>query len=338
MNFVITTKDYHNNFNFGCENIGKFKFYHDRNWTREGFVFHKGNHYNWCSIDFSDDKVMIKHNPQRKFPLWIDEELCSNIDGKGDYLPADAKVMYDNEWHVTYDTAWKRDSKPLQEDDAFLLVRDVLLDNVTNFIQSNNLPLVAPDTDGLDTLLTRSVFDHLGVPYEFFQIKNKHTKLQKFLNNNKFYGFNQIQEFDQPTCLLTGFYGDAYLLRSPFYNQMLIKQDIVEIFDNTPECYTKYYFDQVWRNKCMTTGKESKNMVKQWIYNNMEVWHMNNTIIFSPFKDARLLDLLGCDEDLIIEQQLHGNFSRKLIEYFNPSLLLKIGKEKNIIQPDWFAL
>jgi len=337
MNFVITTKDYHNNFKFECDNIGKFKFYHDQNWTREGFVFSKGNHANWCRLDFSDNKVVIEHNSQRKFPLWIDEDSCSNIDGKGEYLPADAKVMYDNEWHITYDTLWNQDEKTLQEDKAFMLVRDILIDNVTKFVDSNKLPLVAPDSDGLDSLLTRSVFDHLGVTYEFFQIKNKQTKLQKFLTN-KFYGFNQIQEFDQPTCLLSGFDGDAYLLRSPFYNQMLISQDLVEVYDNTSECYTKYYFDQVWRNKCMTTEKESKNKVKQWIYNNIEVWHLNHTYIFSPFKDARLLDLLDCDEELIIEQQLHGNLSRKLIEYFNPSLLSKIGREKNIVQPDWFDL
>jgi hypothetical protein len=337
MIFVITTNDKFNNpHHLTITRFGRFYLYHDDDWTIDDNTAEKGTTNNFCRIVFGKNTITISHNDQRDFPIWYDSESCSNAYEFDNYLPSDAKINYDHRWHVTYsDNDWKESGETLGQEQALSLIKTVLIDNVKRFAESNTLPVVAPDSDGIDTLLVRSVFDYLGVDYTLFDLENKHTSLQTFLGE-RFYGFDQVQDFDSPTCLLSGFYGDEYLLRSPSQTQMLIDQDIVSLFDDTKHSYMKLFFNQVYREKCRKITKVPKRQLKQMIYNDIQVWHSNRTYVFTPFKDARLLRLLDCDQEVIISQQIHCNISKELIQHFNPVLSARIGDQKNVNEPDWF--
>jgi|TARA_R110000851_G_scaffold149633_1_gene290245 hypothetical protein len=339
MNFVLTKNpNYKNVFNLNCRQFYDFYFFHDAQWTLTKDMAHKGLSNNFCEIKFSKDNISLNHNGQRDFPLWYDHSTCSNIVKLENYLPADAKINYDNGWHVTY-------NKDLVATDDYILtgvaakefIRSVLIDNVTKFVETNSLPLMMPNSNGLDIMLTRSIFDYLKIEYNLFDIEPRHNALQKYLYE-KYYGFIQIQQFSEPTCLISGFYGDEYLLRSPSQTQMLIEKDIVELFDSTPKSYMKYFFNKIYREKCKKIKKTTKQKVKELIYNDIQVWHVDNTFVFTPFKDTRLLKLLNCDENMIIEQTIHGKLSKDLINFFNPALIGKIDTEKNVVQPKWFPL
>jgi hypothetical protein len=338
MNFVLTIGDrYTDSYGLSRTEFGPYTFYHDEGWIFTNNTAYKGTHNNFCELVFADHSATLNYNEQRDFPLWYDDNICTNIFELKTYLPADAVLKHDKGWHVTYnDGSWKQDSSiKISDSEAYQLVKKVLIENVTRFAEKNTVPIVAPDSDGIDTLLVRSVFDHLGIEYKLFELKHKHTKLQTWLKK-KYYGFNQIQDFDVPTCVLSGFYGDEYMLRSPSQTQMLIDDDLVRLFDETENSYMKLFFNQVYREKCSTIRQIPKKKLIEMIYNDIQVWHSNRTFVFTPYKDARLLRLLDCDQKFIIDQQIHCSLSKELIDFFNPNLLDSIGRQKNLIEPDWF--
>ena len=77
------------------------------------------------------------------------------------------------------------------------------------------------------------------------------------------------------------------------------------------------FFDLVYREKCKKVEPVNVDKVGEMICNDIQVWHINNTMIFTPFKDKRLLSLLECDSDIIIDQVTDGKLSKMVIEFFN---------------------
>ena len=98
----------------------------------------------------------------------------------------------------------------------------------------------------------------------------------------------------------------------------------------------KDFFDKFYLEKCKKLKKVSKQLVKQMICNDVQVWHLDNTFVFSPFKDIRFLQLLNCDNETILSQVTDGYISKSLIKKFNVGLVKNIDKAKNVNDPQWF--
>ena len=96
------------------------------------------------------------------------------------------------------------------------------------------------------------------------------------------------------------------------------------------------FFDLVYREKCKKVEPVNVDKVGEMICNDIQVWHINNTMIFTPFKDKRLLSLLECDSDIIIDQITDGKLSKTVIEHFNKDLLKQLDHSKNNNDPSWF--
>jgi len=356
MNFLITTNaDCKNDFDLNEITHKNFRIFFDDNWTRKENSITKGTANNYCTVNFGDT-IEITHNELRDFPLWYNKHTCSNFTKLENYVPVDGILKHDDQWHLTYEKDFYVEPKSCgcgrsitdrccgwhgydDEPYAVALIKKVLVDNTKEFLKCNTLDLVVPNNNGLDTLLVRSVLDYLKVDYTLFDIEKKdYKKLQKALALD-YYGFNQIQELDSPKCVVTGFYGDEYILRNPTYVQHLLKNkgiDICDIFDSKPNCYMRWYFDLAYREKCKKNNLVDMNKVKQMMCNDIQVWHINNTMIFTPLKDKRLLKLLECNSRIIIDQVTDGKLSKLVIEHLNKDLLPLLDKSKNTNDPHWF--
>ena len=356
MNFLITNdKNYQNDFDLNEINHKDYKIFFDNNWTINDHSISKGLSNNHCTIQFGDT-IEIEHNEIRDFPLWYDSNTVSNFTKLENYVPVDGILKYDGKWHLSYQTDYYNDPKSCgcgrsttdrcigwhsydEEPYAVALIKKVLLDNTKQFVNNNNLDIFVPNNNGLDTLTVRSVLDYLKVDYKLFDIKKKnYVQLQKKLEVD-FYGFNQIQEFDSPTCVVTGFYGDEYILRNPSYIQPILKNrnvDLVTVFDAKQDCYMKDFFDLAYKEKCSALGPLDITKIKQMICNDVQVWHINNTMLFTPFRDKRLLKLLECSSSVLVNQVTDGKLSKIVIEHFNSDLLKLLDKSKNQNDPDWF--
>jgi hypothetical protein len=356
MNFIITNDaDYKNDFGLNEIYHKNFKILFDNNWTKNDNSISKGTTNNYCTIKF-DDTIEITHNEVRDFPLWYNENTCSNFTKLENYVPVDGILNYNSKWHLTYKKGFYDKPKSCgcgrstigrcigwhsfdEEPYAVALIKKVLLDNTKAFLKDNTLDILVPNNNGLDTLTVRSVLDYLDADYKLFDIeKQDYKKLQSTLESN-YYGFNQIQELDSPKCVVTGFYGDEYILRNPYYVQNILKnreQDIIKIFDAKPDCYMRNFFDLVYREKCKKLEPVSVDKVSQMICNDIQVWHINNTMLFTPFKDKRLLKLLECSSSVIVNQVTDGKLSKIVIEHFNKDLLELLDNNKNSNDPNWF--
>ena len=278
----------------------------------------------------------------RDFPLSYNKHTCSNFIKLNNGVPVDGILKYDNKWHLTYQKNFYNElNNIVSENEAIDIIKEVLIDNTKTFLKDNTLDILVPNNNGLDTLTARSVLDYLKVDYKLFDIKKlDYKKLQNTLEKD-YWGFNQIQEFESSKCVITGFYGDEYILRNPYYVQNLLKnrgEDLVEIFDAKKECYMKNFFNLAYREKCKKINPIDISKLSEMICNDIQAWHINNTMIFTPFKDKRLLQLLNCNNDTIISQVTDGKLSKLIIEYFNKDLLSLLDHSKNSTDPSWFNL
>jgi len=332
--YISKKKEYNNSLGLECRQLGDFWLFHDRGWIIDGDTARKGTSNNWCLLDFSKG-LTISHNNIRDFPLWHGNDSVSNCENLSHLLPTDAKITYDNGWHTSYNTPQISEST-VDETKALNLIADVLIDNTRKFNEANDLPLMAPNNTGLDTLLSRSIFDHLGIKYDLFNIDQTKYHDRQLKMYERHWGFNQIQNFDVPSCVISGFYGDEYLLRNPAYVQCLINEDVVQMFDKQDSCYMKHFFNLKYKDKCSKLSTLTKDKVKEMIINDIQVWHIDDVYVFNPYRDMRLLELLNCDIDVISKQVTDGFLSKKLLERFNPALYKLLDKEKNTKEPTWF--
>ena len=332
--YISKNQEFKNTLQLECKKLGDFWFYHDKGWILDGLTARKGTINNWCLLDFAKG-LDISYNSLRDFPIWHNKDSISNCISLDTYLPTDAKIRYNSGWHVTYDLP-KLSNNALDETQALNLLANVLIDNTRKFNESNDLPLAIPNNTGLDTLLARSVFDHLGIEYDLFSIDKAKYSNRQMMMYERHWGFNQIQYFDEPTCIISGFYGDEFLLRNPYYVQCLIDDDVNAVFEKIENSYMKHFFNLKYKQKCSDKPKLSKNEVKNMIINDLQVWHIDDVYVFNPYRDTRLLDLLNCHSDIIKKQVTDGYLSKKLLEKFNPTLYNLLDKEKNTKEPEWF--
>ncbi len=338
MNFYITTNNsYDNDLNLNYTKIKNFHIYHDDDWIIDNNILKKGTAQSYCQIKITN-KLQILHNDPRDFPLWYNKDSCTTLFALKNYLPVDGTLTYDvNKWHITYKkNYYKTSNQTYDKEKTINFCIKLLVKNTKKFLSKNNKKLIIFDSNGLDSLLARSIMDYLKVKYTLTDIKKlQYTNLQNKLIE-KYYGFNQIQLFAEPTCIISGFYGDEYLLRSPSYVQGLIKQDVIKIFEKHSDCYMKKFFEVIYKEKCKKIKPQSKQKLKEMIANDIQIWHIDKTYVFSPFKHMKFLELLNCNNDIIKKQVTDGWLSKKLIEYFNPKLVSKIDKFKNMNDPFWF--
>lgn len=332
--YISTDQNYPNALNLQCKRLGSFWFYHDSDWTFENLTATKGVSNNWCEIDFSKG-CKINHPKIRDFPLWYNKNSCTNVERLENYLPTDGILNYEGTWHVSYNPITVSNER-LDQNKCETLAYEVIQDNVKKFAETNEKPVVISENNGLDSLLVRSVFDYLQVPYTIQKIKKRnYDRIQSHLEKD-YYGFNQIELSDSPVVIASGFYGDEFLLRNPFYVQSFIDEDIVQIFDSIDHCYMKDFFNLVYRDKCINKSRHDRLKVKQMVINDIQVWHLDKTYVYNPFRDQRLLNLIDCEDKVAIDQVTDGTLSKNLIARFNPQLLKLIDKSKNTNDPYWF--
>ena len=342
MNFVCASKD----LDFTSLGLRKhdagngWYIYLDKGWTIIENYFFKGFTSSWCKIYF-DPIIKIETNKLRDFPIYYSQDIVSNFQKLENVLPVDGSIQIANNIDILY----KEDFYPAisQEQMSFEECHDTLFDalieNIGTFASGNNKTLYMPAQGGIDTLTIRSVFDYLRIDYKLFDLpENKPTPslLRKKLCEN-YWGFTQVDELDD-SVIVSGFYGDEWILRNPYYVHVLLSQrgiDLIEEFNKKKDCYMYQWFER-YRNKCSIVSQITINELISQICNDFQIWHVNNTNFFSPLKHITLLNLLRADSQTIINQVTDADLSRSIIEKCNPTLLKIIDSKKNCKDPTYF--
>lgn len=342
MNFYFSTKKVDLSFYNLKKHIinNKYYLYLDNDWVEEKNYFYKGTNLSWCKI-FKVPEIKFETNNLRDFPIYYNKDTISNFFRLEKVLPVDGCIAVNNTIHITF----KKDfynilmGKELNFNQCKELISSCLLGDVKNFLNLNSKPIFLPKQNGVDTLTVRSILDHLKVKYELFdlpKIKPNRSNLGEFLAKN-FWAFNQIQEL-MDSVIVTGFYGDEWILRNPYYVSILLAQrgiDIIEEFSQLPDSYMKNYFS-TYQKKCVRQTALTKLDLMSRICNDYQIWHLHNTYFFSPLKNIKFLNLLNADDNTVLKQITNAELSKSVIENFNPALLKLLDQEKNMYDPNYF--
>ena len=314
--------------------------YLDNGWTKKENYFFKGISSSWCKI-FFDPIFRIETNKLRDFPIYYDKDTISNFKKLDNNVPVDGIIELDKEINVTYQENFypRISTKLISFRDCHNILFDALIENVGTFASNNKDTVYIPAQGGIDTLTVRSVFDFLNIKYETFDLPASppaSSQLGSALSENH-WGFTQVKE-ENNSVIVTGFYGDEWILRNPYYAHVLLSQrdvDITKEFDKIENSYMKNYFEG-YRNKCSKKSDVSTEELITQICNDFQIWHLHDTKFFSPLKHISLLDLLTADTQTIIDQVTDAKLSKSIIERCNPDLLKLIDGSKNQNDPNYF--
>mgnify|MGYP001376812575 CR=1 FL=1 len=322
MNFLCSTADIQSPF----PEIEKHKtkngwfLYLDKGWTKTDNYYYKGFSSSWCKI-FVDPIVRIETNKLRDFPIYYNEDSTSNFSKLDNILPVDGILEIDDKIHISYkENFYPRITHKHQTfKECHDLLYDALIENIGTFASTNNDTVYIPLQGGIDTLTVRSVFDFLNVKYELFEMPKEnpissqlHSELAK-----KNWGFTQVKETQG--VIVTGFYGDEWVLRNPVYVHMALSLrgvNLTKEFDKIENCYMKWFFESSsYRGKCNKPSTETLDEIIRKLCNDFQIWHLNNTKIFSPLKHLSLLTLLSADTQTMLDQVTDAKLSKSIIKY-----------------------
>jgi hypothetical protein len=342
MNFVCSTIDLGDSY-FGLTphktNNGRY-LYLDKGWSKIKNYYYKGLSSSWCKI-YVNPSIRIETNKLRDFPIYYRKNLVTNVQKLEGIVPADGIIEIDKDIKISYIEDFyphiTKEQKAFEECHEILF--NALVENIGTFSANNKKKVLMPKQGGIDTLTVRSVFDYLEVAYEIFDLPTEKPTLSLLgteLSKSR-WGFQQIQP--QENCVVvTGFYGDEWILRNPYYAHVILSKRGVNIkdqFDKIEECYMKHYFEH-YRKKCSRPSDISIETLITQIYNDFQIWHLDETYFLSPLKHLSLLTLLNADTQTVLDQVTDAKLSKSIIEKCNPRLLDLIDPLKNQHDPDWF--
>jgi hypothetical protein len=341
MNFFCSTKKNTNSFQLSEHNINGNYIYLDEGWSREDDYFFKGISSSWCKIYFNGP-IRIETNKFRDFPIYHNGSCLSNFKNLGNVISVDGLPSINKgKVNISYvkDFYPKIPNDPVSFKECKDILYDAVIENVGIFAANNKKPVMMPDQNGVDTLLTRSAFDYIGVDYKLFTLDGK-PKVSSLGNHlaGIFWGFAQVPEYNDKVVVGGGFYGDEWILRNPYYAHILLDNhgiSLEEEFDSMEDCYMKKYFES-YRKKCSVKNKKTKEDVLTQMCNDFQIWHLNNTTFLSPLKHESLLTLFAADSETILSQVTNATLSKAVIESLNPNLLEMLDEHKNQNDPNFF--
>ena len=317
-----------------------WNLYLDRGWIKTENYFYKGHRSSYCKI-YVDPVVRIETNKLRDFPIYYNDTEVSNFKKLDNAVPVDGLVEIDQDIKIQYQQGFYPSiaTKPISFNDCHNILFDALIENVGTFASSNDKPVYIPVQGGMDTLTVRSVFDFLSVEYQTFDLPKEApvpSALKAELSKN-YWGFNQVEEKENGV-IVTGFYGDEWVLRNPYYVHVLLSSRGINLtaeFDRRQSCYMKNYFEH-YRKKCSHDPNITVEELISQICNDFQIWHLNDTKYFSPLKHESLINLLTADSETVIEQVTDAKLSKSIIERCSPGLVDVIDSTKNKHDPDYF--
>ena len=314
--------------------------YLDKGWIKNENYYYKGISSSWCKI-YVNPSIRIETNKLRDFPIYYNRNLVTNFQKLQGLVPVDGVVEVDTDIKVSYIENFY--PRIIKEQKTFEECHDILfsalVENIGTFSANNKKKVLIPKQGGIDTLTARSIFDYLGVPYEIFDLPIKKPTLSQLGSElaKDHWGFQQIKTHGN-CVVVTGFYGDEWILRNPYYAHVILDErgiDIRNEFDKIENGYMKKYFEN-YRKRCSNhPGMDIETLITQ-ICNDFQIWHLDETYFFSPLKHMSLLTLLGADTQTILHQVTDAQLSKSIIKKCSPDLLDFIYPLKNQYDPDWF--
>lgn len=334
-------------------NFVNYTLFTDQGWKEQNNIFYKGyclgqsleqkvklldfeqKSGNYCILDLRKNPAIFTDD-SRSFPLYYNSTTVSNYNFlNSNPVWIDGTVEYaDEQWHFVKLTTEQKfsDSDCLTYDKCVDLVCETLLSSCKNL--QTDLPIKMANSRGVDSVSIQSALDYLGIHYELVE---SNSDLKDFAS----WGYNQMFIEDKPHIQATGFCGDELVLRNPMYCHWLLKPydiNLVEEYNKIDHSYMLGFYQKNYKKKILADNvgfssiAESRSYVYNVASNDFQMWHLDNVITFTPFRNLKLAKkLLHADTDTILRQVIHADLSFDVIKRLNKNNINLVNSNKNSV-------
>jgi hypothetical protein len=306
----------------------------DKGWSQHNSAWYKG-YSTECNLSENIDNILNGYKPKG---IW-----CVISDNRV-YQP-NLCSFPDNGFTNLHEVARVGDFLELNNS---INSMDIVVDNVTTMLvescqgyaRYNSDILNIWCTGGLDSVLLLAICEKANVPYNLYAHKSSFSSHVEYESNltkhvkREFPNYSFLSLFVNKTVLATGYGGDNYFCRHPVQINMLANSlgstalEIVKPYHYSYPYLHKHKFQDIVNP--YTTEEELKKKLLHQIQIWHSVWHIDNTITFTPYHDVDLFKMvLTLPLHELIDASLDGTIQKKAIEKCNPELLSLVDEQKN---------
>ena len=312
----------------------------DKGWSQHNSVWYKG-YSTECNLSENIDNILNGYKP---VGIWC---VISSVDGVYKiHHPEVCNFPHDRVTNL-YNTGTPNH---FLEFNNSVNSMEVVVDNVVSMLintcqgytKYNSDVLNIWCTGGLDSVLLLAICEKANIPYNLYAHKSSYSSHVEYENmltkhvKHEFPNYAFMSVFTDKTVLATGYNGDNIFCRHPEQITLLVSslglhaRDMVQ----THHYVYSYLRRQIYRNTkpIIMTEEEVKTRLSHQISNWHSVWHLDNTITFTPYQDIELFKMtLTLPINELIEASLDGTIQKRAIEKCDPNLLSLVDKQKNTI-------
>lgn len=314
---------------------------------------------NFGIIVVDNDSLVLSNDIPRSFPLNINNGIfLTNLTTKNSSqsIWADHYVIYNqkNIEQVRVDILKDLDlnfDETLTLNECAFRIKNII-DDKLDFVKRSSLDKKIFLSGGVDTTLLYAIsqlrLDNVEV------VNYEHLDYDKFLLKNyshlrKEYGIYSHGAWcsREPSIVFSGAPGDEFFLRGPFMAGLWSSWqnfNLIELLNRNQDCYhCKFYLrdgvkkvikDHYANQQNIKNTYQSYRKLCLYILDNCandhQVWHLNNTLTWSPFKDLKILStVLKLNKDDLLDQILDAKLSKHLISLYDLDSLNLMDQHKN---------
>ena len=308
---------------------------------------------NYCIIQYKKitKTWSVYHDSIRGFPIYYNDSNISNI------VKLEQEVRPNETIEMAADNVsldfyqrikFKDHTELVSHADAAEIVEQEILSYVTDFIKYNDSIPHINTTFGYDTNTIRAVIEYHNVPHvllgpmeweldEQDKLRFLHSATDDTLwkhMSQKQWGFKQLYVSDKPQTLVTGFWGDEYLMRNPKAVYYFLKQfniDFRHEVEKQQDSYmynfiNNHYYDEF--EKCYEDATSAN--IANALMCDYQMWGFNTTQTLVPYKNIKLLEIgFRLSTDDALDQALNATIQHAIIEKCNSAILDTIVSNKN---------
>jgi len=302
---------------------------------------------NYCIIQYNKSikNWHIYKDSNRGFPVYYSGSIITNIN-------TGLKPIHPDHWLNMHNGSVIKcgpfngyrlvEKEKLPLDEIINRVEFELLDYILKFVKYNDDELIWNPTFGYDCTALKAILDYNNIPHvctDWLDTGGKSPQKCKdelFLAvRNDHWGYHQLGLEDKSQTILTGYYGDVFLMRGGMYVHYYLKQygiDFTQEILSTQSYEQKFIKERyIQTNKFANAkGNPDNEKIANAMLNDWQMWGINNTATILPYKNIKLLELsfrLKLEDAL--KQGLNAIIQHRIIEKCNPALLATITASKN---------
>ena len=297
-----------------------------------------GRNGNYCILRYSDHAMTIQHDDCRGFPLYYADEQVTNLYQKTPVWVDEKVVIEHGKIRVLYPDQPR--CYHLQEKQEHTRIQNMVHDHLRyemQMIEKYNGWFDILPSDGVDTCMLQAISKQPFTEDDYIVqdgvIWTAPTELSEYVQDIH-WGYKQLSGLYNQ--IMTGFCGDEFMMRNPLYVHWYLSFygiDLTKEYDYPS--YMQGFIKHRYLHKLKPIEFESEQQmldhIRQRMYNDHQMWHLNRVTTFTPLKNRFIPELLFTmkPED-VLAQVTDASLQKEIIK---KAALSGISTHKNNVSP-----